>query len=122
VFLLFVLAEIQVVDKKFDEFEETQKEVKKAITGEEESAAFKIKKSINSTQKKSCPPQYTSAKICISQGGCPSSNDTTAADMQQIHNDAEEQLHRPLTVACRHSHDVFESHNKLRDPNPERMG
>lgn len=117
-FFLFIHAEIQVIDGKFEEFQEKEEEINHAITGKKK---FKLMKHLNNlSPKPKRPSNYTSAKIRIAQGGLPPSNDTTATDMQRIHDDAERAVNRPLTVACRHSRDVFEQPDRLRgEPEPK---
>lgn len=116
-FLLLIHAEIEVTDNKLDELQKKQNEVKKEITGEKEetTAATTIKKTINPTKSESCPSQYNSATIHISQGGCPPSNSTTVVNSQQVHDDLQQQKRRPL-ITCRPSHDIFETRDNLRDP------
>jgi hypothetical protein len=112
---LFLQAEINVIDSKLKALEENQKNVKRCITGEEEeSAADRMKKDIRSNTKKNEPSHYNSAKISIAQGGLPPSNDTTAADMLEIH-ESSKQPDRPMIVACGNT-DVFEKSNRLREP------
>lgn len=122
-FFLFVQAGMQAVEETSDTLKKQQEEIKKKITGEEEPAVPAIRKIATSSAKNPRKYQYTSAKIHISQGGCPPSNDTTA-NMREIVKESEQQTNRPLIVSCRHSHDVFESksHDRIRDPAQDQVG
>lgn len=115
--LLFICAEIKVIDEAFHEFQEKEEEINHAITGKKK---IRLMKHLKFSPNPKCPSDYKSAKICIAQGGLPPSNDTTATDMQRIHDDAEQKVNHPLTVACRHSRDVFEQPAGLRrEPEPK---
>ncbi len=115
-FLFLIHAEIQVVDTKLEELKKAEEEIKCAITGKKKKTKEALHKQLKLVPKTNCPSHYKGAQISIEQGGCHPSNDTTAADMRQIHDDVHRQANRPMMVACRHSHDVFEPQDKLRDP------
>jgi hypothetical protein len=110
-------ANIKVTDNKLDELKKKQNEVKKEITGEkDETAIARIKNQVHST-KKSESNQYNGSKICISEGGCPPSNDTTASDIREIHKQINEP-NKPLIIGREQaSRDIFQPREKnLRDP------
>lgn len=114
-FFLLISAEIEITDNKLDELKKKQNEVRKKITGEKEeitTATNTIKHQVHTTKKSE--PQDNSNKICISEGGCPTSNDTAASNIREAHYEINTAPNRPLTTACS-GHDVFEARN-LRDP------
>lgn len=115
---VFIYPGQQVTDDKLDSLRETQEAVRKAITGKDKSTNMPISKSLNSTINKSSLAQYNSAKICITEGGNPPSNNTTAADMRQTH--AEIEQHKPALLNCSRlgGGDIFESRHdrRLKEP------
>lgn len=122
-FFLFVCAETGAIDEEFKKIQETEDEINHAITGKKKKNKA-IMKHLKLASKPKSFSHYKSTAIRIEQGGCPPSNNTTAADMRKIHDDINQQPHRPMTVACRHPGDIFESRNNsaLEDPNQQHMG
>ena len=114
--LLFICAEVQNVDEKL---QETEEEIKCAITGKNKK--IKTLQQLRLDPKTKSPSHYKRAKILIEQGGC-TSGSFTGTEVRQVHDEMEQQKHRPMNVTCRHSRDVFEPHDRLRDPGQERMG
>lgn|GEM_PF-6705259 len=119
IFLFLIHAEVQIVDQQLQELQETEEKIQCAITGKKQKA--KTFQQLKLEPKTNCPAHYSGAKISIEQGGCPSGSEA-GANMKQIRDDMEQQQHLPLVVACRHSHDVFESQNKLEDPGQKQHG
>lgn len=115
-----IKATIEVTDDKLDDLKKKQNDVKKEITGEKDENTITtatIKNQVHST-KKSESHQYSGSKICISEGGCHPSNDTSASDIREIHKQINEPNNKPFVIgreqACR---DIFETREKnLRDP------
>ena len=114
-FFLLICAEIEITDNKLDDLKKKQNEVREKITGEKEeitTSATTIKNQAHAPKKSE--PQDNSAKICISEGGCPTSNDTAASNIREAHYEINTAPNRPLNTACG-GHDVFEPRNP-RDP------